>query len=1387
MASGTNQLLETYGRIPLSFEANQGQTDARVDYLSRGNGYALFLTPGEAVLNLQKPAAPEAAADSQAAAATTLRMQFVGANPAPRAVGQAELAGKSNYFLGNDPSRWRTDVSTYARVEYQDLYPGVNLVYYGNQQQLEYDFVVTPGADPGVIALAFAGAEEMTLDGQGNLVLHTAGGDVVERAPVVYQEADGVRQTVSARYVLEGNGRVGFAVGAYDTNRPLVLDPILSYSTYLGGSLEDEGDAIAVDGAGNVYVAGTALSPDFPTANPLQGTLQGLRDAFVAKLNPNGTALVFSTYLGGNDADQANDIAVDGAGSVYLTGTTSSTTFPTANPLQATNGDPLGTFDAFVTKLNANGSALLFSTYLGGNALDQGFGLALDGANNVYVTGDTASANFPTANPLQPTFGGGTRDGFVAKLNAAGTTLLFSTFLGGGDEDHGTRIAVDPAGHADVVGYTGSTNFPTATPLQSTNHGLLDVFVTQLNASGSALLFSTYLGGRGNDRAFGVAVDAAGNICVTGDTKSADFPTANPLQPTNQTGGETTAFVAKVNANGTALVFSTYLGGSLEEHGEAIAVDGTGNIYVTGETSSLDFPTASPVQPTLNGFDFDAFVAKLNASGSALLFSTYLGGSDEDDGFDIAVDGAGSIYVTGKTFSFDFPTANPLQPRNGGTPGTSDAFITKINPTPPVVAVPTVSPVTGPEGGTVNLSGMFADPDALNTHTVLITWGDGATDTLNLGAGISSYGPLPHTYRDNQPGNAPFTITVLVTDNTGASGTNATTVAVINVAPTATLSNSGPVNEGGMATVSFAGQTDPSPVDAATGFHYAYDFDNNGTFEIGDGTYAGSGASASATVPATFLADGPGTRVVRGRILDKDNGFTDFTTILTINNVAPTPTISGLPSGNTSPEGSPINLTATATDPGTADTAAGFTFAWSVTKNGNSFAAGAGAAFGFTPDDNGTYVVTLQATDKDNGTGTANGTLVVTNVGPTQVSVSATPATISAGETTTLSGTFTAPGAQDTHTVAIDWGDGSAPTALSLAVGVFSFSAAHAYPSSRPGNAPFTITATVTDKDGGRASASAGVTVLGVPPQVAIGGGLPAEGVIVEGMPLTLTAAAMGPVTGQGVTFAWTVTLGGVLLGSGSGPTFTFAADHSGSVVVTLQGTDSNGLTATASATLVATGSGPAVTGFVFALYRDVLGRLPDAPGYSNWVTALQTGALSRADVATGFLTSPEGRGVEVEHFYRQILHRASDAPGKSAWVSALLNGASEASVVIGFVTSVEYTRQFPDNFHFVDALYRDVLLRVNGTSLPELLFQTQALDSGLTNRAQLALGFLSSDEAYLKALDTFYMNYLRRLPDPGGRQALFNLLASGQVTPIAVQALFLASPEYFTLAGGTI
>ena len=653
----------TYAKLPLSFESNQGQTDASVKFLARASGYTLFVTEDEAVF---------AGRDG-----SVERMKLIGANRKARVELLDKQPGISNYFIGNDPSKWRTNVSNYGRVALRGVYPGIDLIFYGNERQLEYDWVVAPGADPKLTRVTWEGTSHPTKNANGDLVLNAS---LVQHKPVILQEG----KRIEGGYVVRGH-EVAFELAKYDTTKPLVIDPVLVYSTYLGGSGSEAGSGIAVDGSGNAYVTGFTMSIDFPITNPIQGIkgdLGGGTDAFVTKINAAGSARVYSTYLGGNQADVGYGIAVDSGGNAYVAGTTSSTNFPTFIPIQASNGGGKFSFDAFVTKINAAGSALVYSTYLGGTNDDYGYGLAVDGLGNAYVTGTTTSTDFPTANAIQASNGGGGADAFVTKINAAGSALVYSTYLGGNGWDEGFGIAVDGSGNAHVTGYTLSPDFPTVNPLQANLGGLdgnEDVFVTKINAAGSALVYSTYLGGKNDDEGHGVAIDGLGNVYVTGYTTSPDFPTANAIQSSNGGGGgfNEDVFVTKINAAGSTLVYSTYLGGSGTDYGSGIAADGSGNAYVTGFTTSIDFPTADPIQASNGGggFSSDAFVTEINAAGTVLVYSTYLGGSGGDAGNGIAVDGLGNTYVTGSTRSFDFPTANPLQ---ASMRSLQNAFVTKF-------------------------------------------------------------------------------------------------------------------------------------------------------------------------------------------------------------------------------------------------------------------------------------------------------------------------------------------------------------------------------------------------------------------------------------------------------------------------------------------------------------------------------------------------------------------------------------------------------------------------------------------------------------------------------------------------------------------------------------
>ncbi len=684
-----------YGELPLSFEPNQGQSDRRVKFLSRGNGYSLFLTATEAVLALSKRGqqdppemsdpreriprvAPGSSTARRKGEVAIVRVGLVGANRNPLVEGIDPLPGTANYFIGKDPHRWRTRIPTYSRVRYGKVYPGIDLVYHGsNQRELEYDFVVAPGADPAAIALRFDGARRLTLNGRGDLIVHVAGGELIEHAPVVFQSIGGVRRTVASRYRLRGSRQAVFEFAAYDHTRAMVVDPVLAYATYLGGSAAaSSASAIAADAAGNAFVTGNTESPQFPAAAAaFQIALEGSQNAFVTKLNAGGTALVYSTYLGGSEADAGAGIAVDAAGNAYVTGSASSQNFPTtAGAFQAALK---GGTDGFVTELNPSGTALVYSTYLGGSGSDSATAIAVDSTGNAHVTGHTGSADFPTtAGAFQATLNGGA-NAFVAELAPGGGALVYSTYLGGSLADNALGIAVDSAGNTYVSGESASQDFPTtAGAFQTTLNGLANAFVAKLNASGMALAYSTYLGGSRIDAATGIAVDSAGNAYVSGETRSGNFPTtAGAPQPVLK--GNPNAFVTEVNPGGTALIYSTYFGGTGMDVASGIALDGAGNVYVTGSTTSTNLATTTGAFETAFNGGFDAFVCEFNPSGT-LAYSTYLGGSGTDAGDAIAVDSTGDAYVTGYTGSTNFPaTAGAFQT---SLKGSQNAFVAKLNP-----------------------------------------------------------------------------------------------------------------------------------------------------------------------------------------------------------------------------------------------------------------------------------------------------------------------------------------------------------------------------------------------------------------------------------------------------------------------------------------------------------------------------------------------------------------------------------------------------------------------------------------------------------------------------------------------------------------------------------
>jgi uncharacterized repeat protein (TIGR01451 family) len=692
-----------YAPLPLYFIQNTGQVNQRVKFYEKGSGHATYFTQEGVYLDLfgahraaTKTSNPSSAVPPLQQA--RLHLLFLGADKDPKVTADGLLKGRINYFIGRDPKEWKTNISAYQAVVYKEIYPGIDLKFYGNNRQMEYDIIIKPGADPSKVRFSYEGIEDLRLSERGDLVIGLTEDQIIQKKPHVYQVIHGKRQDVAGRFRLfkpqppisNPQFAYGFEVASYDRRYPLIVDPTLVYSTYLGGSDDDAGRGIAVDASGDVYVTGQTNSLNFPaTPGAYDSSFNGgFRDVIVAKLNPavSGSAsLLYATYVGGSDDDSGRAIAVDADGNAYVTGYTRSSDLPTT--LGVFDPTYHGNFDAFLFKLNASGSGLVYSTYLGGSDSDFGYGITVDDLGHADVTGQTASADYPTtATAFQGSLVGsnGNGDAFVTELDDAGVNLLYSTFLGGADWDTGYGIAVDPSGKIYVAGHTGSIDFPTTLGAYDTSpNGDFDAFVAKLDpmASGpGSLVYSTYLGGSGSDAFFGgvIAIDDPGNAYVAGNTSSGDFPvTFGAYDPLYNGNGD--LFVAKLDATGANLLYATYLGGSGSDQNPRLAVDASGNAYVSGDTDSLDFPTTETAVDRMfsGGAGTDVVVAKLDTNGSSLLYATYLGGGDIDTNDGIAVDAQGNVYVTGLTYSNDFPTTTGAfdSSFNGGY---FDGFVTKI-------------------------------------------------------------------------------------------------------------------------------------------------------------------------------------------------------------------------------------------------------------------------------------------------------------------------------------------------------------------------------------------------------------------------------------------------------------------------------------------------------------------------------------------------------------------------------------------------------------------------------------------------------------------------------------------------------------------------------------
>lgn len=675
---------ELFTALPLCFEENRGQTDAGVRFLSRGVGHTLFLESTRATFASRgKP---------------PFRVKIAGANQGGKVAGLEPLPGRVHYYHGSDPVRWRADVPTFGKVRCEGVYDGIDLVYYGSKREVEFDFVVSPGADPSVIQLEFEGSDVRLESDHGDIIARLGETEVRLRKPYLYQDVDGTRREVGGRFVRKGERRVVFQVDSYDSSLPLVIDPVIVYSTYLGGGSQELGMGIAVDDDGSAYVAGYTDSVDFPSLSADDASLGGTRDAFVTRFNVNGNGLIFSTYMGGSTNDQARSIALDSAGYAYVLGLTESDDFPaTAGAHQTSYG---GAVDAFVAKFSPAG-ALVFATYLGGSGEENNIfaigGIAVSSTSNAVVATYTSSSDFPATPGAYDGFLSGPSDAVVAKLSGDGASLVWATHLGGTSYDVAYGVALDDADNVYVTGLTRSDNFPTTVGAYDRVIGggscfqtmvpCSDVFVTKFNANGASLAYSTFLGGNRDDYGHAIAVDDLGQAYVTGSINSTNFPiTVGAFQAAY--GGLGDAFVSKLNTNGTSLIYSTYLGGqSGLDEGYAIAADGHGAAYVAGTASSGFFPTTPDALSTNLTGSPDAFVTKLNVSGSDLEYSTFLGGSSSEGSYGVALDGDNNIYVVGYTDSTNFPTSGGAYDTSRG--GFRDGFVTKLSniPGPPLASL----------------------------------------------------------------------------------------------------------------------------------------------------------------------------------------------------------------------------------------------------------------------------------------------------------------------------------------------------------------------------------------------------------------------------------------------------------------------------------------------------------------------------------------------------------------------------------------------------------------------------------------------------------------------------------------------------------------------------